>query len=133
MKNLALTIGSFSLIWVYLIVLSIVQVVLCNYQEIFIVVIIIIFLINIFSFLIVWKYVNFKGDSARNRGLKNFSGIYQERKIGVEFIIANLLPLMSMELFTEIEISTFFNNIVVLLILLIIVNHSQNFAFNPYL
>ena len=89
--------------------------------------------INILCFDEVKKYVQFKSDTSRNQGLKQFENIYQDRKIGVEFIIANLIPLMSMELFVKIELTTFFNNIVMLVVLLIIVNHAQSFAFNPYL
>ena len=87
----------------------------------------------IVSFIIVWQFVNFKVDSSRNQGLKQFSDIYQDRKISLDFIAANIFPLMSMELFEKISFTTFLSHLVMIGILFAVVNYTQSFAFNPYL
>ena len=103
MKKLALTFGSFSLIWLYLLSVAGTQICINNQRQEFLIALGSIIVLMIVSFIIVWQFVNFKVDSSRNQGLKQFSDIYQDRKISLDFIAANIFPLMSMELFEKIS------------------------------
>ncbi|WP_372757231.1 hypothetical protein [Lactococcus lactis] len=133
MKKLALTFGSFSLIWLYLLSVAGTQIYINNQRQEFLIALVSIIALMIVSFIIVWQFVNFKIDSSRNRGLKQFSEIYQDRKISLDFIAANIFPLMSMELFEKVSFATFSSRLVMIGILFAVVNYTQSFAFNPYL
>ena len=133
MKKLALTFGSFSLICLYLLSVAITQIYIDNQRKEFLISLIVILCLMIISFIIVWRFVNFKVDTSRNQGLKQFSDIYQDRKISLDFIAANIFPLMSMELFEKISFTTFLSHLVMIGILFAVVNYTQSFAFNPYL
>lgn len=133
MKKLALTFGSFSLICLYLLSVAITQIYIDNQRKEFLISLIVILCLMIISFIIVWRFVNFKVDTSRNQGLKQFSEIYQDRKISLDFIAANIFPLMSMELFEKISFTTFLSHLVMIGILFAVVNYTQSFAFNPYL
>lgn len=133
MKKLALTFGSFSLICLYLLSVAITQIYIDNQRKEFLISLIVILCLMIISFIIVWRFVNFKIDTSRNQGLKQFSEIYQDRKISLDFIAANIFPLMSMELFEKISFTTFLSHLVMIGILFAVVNYTQSFAFNPYL
>jgi hypothetical protein len=133
MKKLALTFGSFSLIWIYLASIAGTQIYINNQRREFIIALIAILVLMIVSFIVVWRFVGFKADSSRNQGLKQFSEIYQDRKIGLDFIAANIFPLMSMELFEKVSFATFSSRLVMIGILFAVVNYTQSFAFNPYL
>ena len=133
MKKLALTFGSFSLICLYLLSVAITQIYIDNQRKEFLISLIVILCLMIISFIIVWRFVNFKVDTSRNQGLKQFSEIYQDRKISLDFIAANIFPLMSMELFEKISFTSFLSHIVMIGILFAVVNYTQSFAFNPYL
>lgn len=133
MNNLKLTIGSFALIWGYLIFLACTQIYLKNDVLSYTTLLIVLVVLLIWSFFGVRKLVNYKTDSLRNSGLKKFTNIVPERKIGLDFIAANLFPLMDLELFTKISFTAYVSKMVLVVILLAIVTYSRNYAFNPYL
>ncbi|GFH43362.1 hypothetical protein Hs30E_19130 [Lactococcus hodotermopsidis] len=147
MKNLALTFGSFSLIWLYVVIVSIIQIIFkviellkeknFNYYELlsypYIITVAIVVLLNIIAFNTVKKFVKYKVDSSRNTGLKTFSDIKQDRKLGLDFIVAHLFPLMDLNLFGVIDFKEFSSKIILILILLVFVTYSRSYSFNPYL
>lgn len=133
MNKMALTFGSFSLVWVYLIAVSGTQIYIDNQRTQFLLALLVMLILMILSFIIVCRFIHFKMDNTRNQGLKQFSGIYQDRKVSLEFIAANIFPLMNMELFRKVSFETFLSSLVMVGILFVVVDYTQSFAFNPYL
>ncbi|MBZ6016014.1 hypothetical protein [Leuconostoc gelidum] len=133
MKSFVLTIGSFSILWIYLLIIAILQVL--NHNEVFfyITLILILSLIMLIDYNQVKKIVNYTTDIKHNAGLTQFINIKIERKIGLDFIVANIFPLMDLDIFSKISSSVYCNKLILIFILLLIVTYSRNFAFNPYL
>lgn len=136
MSNIILSCGSFSFIWLYLILISGIQSYLHNkiFEKYFYLTVG--FVLAFWILFIIYKtrkYLNFKLENTRNNGLFKFKNIVQNRKVGLDFVLANFVPLIDMNIFEIITIEKFINKLIIIAIMFAIVNYSRNFSFNPIL
>lgn len=132
MTKLALSVGNLSLALVYLLFVAINQIYLHNDTIKYAVLVGLILILFVWSFWKVHSMINYKSYNKRNIGLKTFKNIVPERKVGLQFIVINLLPLVNINLFEIVPFSVYMSKLVTMGLLLIFLICSKGYVFNPY-